>query len=90
MFRSQMRQLCRKCKGTGTTDQDAVDRDGQVIVAPPYQKGEAERLVKANCKECKGSGWAMYDAPSEIMQDGQKIKLDEEARRSRFQDTLGV
>ena len=88
MFRSQMKQICRKCKGRGTNGQPELTAEGKVKIAPPFQKGEGDRPQLQNCSECDGEGWAMYDAPSEVMHEGQKIPLGEEERRVRFNDAL--
>ncbi len=88
MYRNQMRQICRKCKGNGTNGKPEINRDGQQVIAPPFQKGQGDQLQMANCSECVGSGWAMYESPNLIMVEGQKVQLTEEEKRGRFQDAL--
>ena len=88
MFKAKTMQPCRKCKGTGTTNKPAEDRDGNIMIADTFEKGEKPRLVMQNCKECGGAGRALYDSPREVLQDGEKVTLDDAARRGRFNDTM--
>jgi DnaJ-class molecular chaperone len=88
MFKAQTMQPCRKCKGTGTGNKPAVDRDGNVMIADTYEAGEKPRLIMQNCPVCKGVGRTLQETPREVLQDGEKVKLDDAARRSRFNDTL--
>jgi DnaJ-class molecular chaperone len=88
MFKPKTMQPCRKCHGTGTANKPALDRDGNTMIADTFEKGEKPRLVMQNCRECGGIGRALYDSPKEVLQDGEKVHLDDAARRSRFNDTM--
>jgi DnaJ-class molecular chaperone len=88
MFKTKTMQPCRKCKGAGTSNKPATDRDGNTMIADTFEKGEKPRLVMQNCTECKGIGRMLYDSPKEVLQDGEKVTLDDAARRSRFNDTM--
>jgi len=83
-----MNQVCKTCKGTGASSQMVTTKEGKVVLAPPYQKGEGDKPQFQNCDNCEGSGWALYDAPNAIVFEGQKVQLTEEEKRARFQDTL--
>lgn len=88
MFRQQFDQPCRKCKGTGTSAKEARDNDGNIMLAPIYDKKDGDRPQYENCKECNGRGRALYSSPEEVLLDGKKIPLSEEDRRARFNDAL--
>lgn len=88
MFRPQFDQVCKKCKGTGTSAKEARDSDGNIMLAPVYDKKDPERPQYENCKECGGRGRNLYETPSEVLLDGEKVKLDEQDRRARFSDAL--
>lgn len=89
-FRSEMLQVCKKCKGTGTSTKEARDNDGNIMLAPVYNKKDGDRPAFENCKECNGLGRAMYESPKEVFEDGNKIPLDADSRRARWQDALAT
>ncbi len=87
-FRSEILQTCKRCKGTGTSNKEARDNDGNIVLAPIYDKREGDKPSYQNCPDCGGLGRALAPAPSEVFVEGEKIKLDEGDRRARFNDAL--
>lgn len=92
MFKSQFRQQCRKCKGSGVSNKVLKNRDDQVMLAPAYHNpNDNGRPQYAPCQECDypGSGMASYDtlkSYAEVEVEGQKVKLSSEEIRERFND----
>lgn len=88
MFRSEVNQKCPNCKGTGVTDKILTNSDGQVMLAPPYVKGEGDKPQYVPCKHCGGEGMRLQPAPQVVLVEGEKVQLSEQDRRSRFNDAL--
>lgn len=88
MFRSEVNQTCPDCLGTGTTDEILTNDDGQVLLAPPFLKGEGDKPQFVPCPKCKGEGMRLQPAPTTVMVEGESVVLSEAERRSRFNDAL--
>jgi DnaJ-class molecular chaperone len=87
-FRSELLQPCKRCKGTGTSNKEARDNDGNIVLAPIYDKREGDKPSYQNCPDCGGLGRSLQPAPDSILVEGEKVQLDAAAKRERFQDTL--
>lgn len=93
MFRKTFRQLCKKCKGTGTTQKILKDKDDQVIFAPVYHDPNDKRRPQMEvCTDCDypGSGMQSYITPEEVVVDGERRKLEPQERMERFNDTAAA
>ena len=85
MIINQIKQQCLRCKGTGIDkNKMKTDEAGRVILAPPYQKGEGDKPQFENCKECNGEGMTLQPLPTEILRDGEKIKLTPDEAKARY------
>lgn len=78
----EIKQLCKRCKGTGTTNEVAKTQDGRVIVRDLYTKGEGDKPLYQDCPECLGEGMVLQPLPQKIMYEGQEVKL---TQREAFQ-----
>lgn len=85
MFRKETKQICTTCKGSGIDKKKPLtDKAGRTILAPTYEKGEGSRPQYVNCKDCQGSGFTMQPTPDTIMVDGEKVQLNPEERKQRY------
>lgn len=89
MFKKEMKQICKKCKGSGIDkNRQLKDRQGRIMLAPTYEKGEGDRPQFENCRECQGSGWTMQPSPTEIVVDGEKQVLEGADYKARYEVTV--
>ena len=82
-FRKEMKQLCRTCKGTGTGKKQVV-KNGRLVFADIYERGEAQRPLLEDCRECKGTGFTMQPSPADILIDGERVKLEPAELKERY------
>ena len=75
LINKEMKQICPKCKGTGTSNEVAKTKDGRVIIRDLYTKGDGDKPVYQNCDKCDGEGTVLQPLPTEIVIDGEKRKV---------------
>jgi hypothetical protein len=84
MLPREIKQRCLKCKGTGVSDKVLTDRDGNVVLADTYTKGDGNRPQYENCSACGGEGMTLQKPPESIKVDGEVIKLTPKEAQERY------
>lgn len=86
----EIKQLCKRCKGTGTTSDVAKTQDGRVIVRNLYTKGEGDKPLYQDCPECGGEGMTLQPLPTKIFQDGTEVKLTKDEAFQHFNPNVAL
>lgn len=75
LLNKEIKQLCPKCKGTGTGKEVEKDQSGRVKLAPVYEKGEGNKPQMENCSLCNGEGMTLQPLPTKVLVQGEKLEL---------------